>query len=278
MTPLRAEEITLFCEDKHGGRSQRILDAAVSELRGMLPFAAAVRTVGVLSKNDVALRTKFARDQTGPHLRVLGVRDRDFLTQALVVNARDRAFRANPQDVMAWPLPRYSIESYLVDHDVLFPVVTDHLPAALARRVEEAATARRWLDVARGTLEDLAYRLRKLRPPSITHAPTDRTMSLEVVLAEAARMQGEIAEAFTPDALALHLDALTADMEADGPLRHRVDGRELIYDVERGLGRLRGSLLDALARQARRAPPAALVADVRTLLDAIPARWRLTEG
>lgn len=278
MTPLRAEEITLFCEDKPGGRSQRILDAAVSELRAALPFAAAVRTVGVLSKNDAVLRAKFARTQTGPKLRVLAVRDRDFLTQALVVNARERAFRDNPQDVMAWPLPRHSIESYLVDDDVLFPVVPHHAPEVLAKQVEEAATARRWLDVTRGTLEDLSFRLRKIRQPSVSGAPTDRATSLEVVLAEAARMYNEIAEAFAPDALARHLDSLIADIEADGPLRHRVDGRELVYDVELSLGRNRGSLLDALARRARQAPPAALVADLRKLLEAMPASWRITEG
>lgn len=278
MTPLRAEEITLFCEDKPDGRSQRILDAALSELRDALPFAAAVRTVGVLSKNDAVLRAKFARTQTGPKLRVLAVRDRDFLTQALVADARGRTFDDNSQRVMAWPLPRHSIESYLVDDDVLFPVVPLHTPEVLAKQVEGAATARRWLDVTRGTLEDLSFRLRRIRQPSVSGVPTDRATSLEVVLAEAAHMYNQIAEAFAPDALARYLDALIADMETDGPLRHRVDGRELVYDLELLLGRNRGSLLDALARRARRAPPTALVADLRNLLEAMPAAWRITEG
>lgn len=133
MTPLRAEEITLFCEDKAGGRSQKILDAAVSALHGVLPFTAAVRTVGVLSKNDVVVRAKFARTQTRPRLRVLAVRDRDFLTHPLVADARGRTFDDDPQRVMAWPLPRHSIESYLLDDDLLVPTVTDTVCAGFAR-------------------------------------------------------------------------------------------------------------------------------------------------
>lgn len=113
---------------------------------------------------------------------------------------------------------------------------------------------------------------------SIPHAPTDRAMALEAALEAAARMKGEIEEALAMDALTRHLDALADDMDADGPLRCRVDGRELVYDVEHALGHERGSLLNALARRARQTPPTALVADLRTLLDTMPAAWRLIEG
>jgi len=112
VTPLRVEEISLFCEDKEGGLSQRILDAAISALRRDLPFAAVVRAIGVHNKNDVVTRAKFARAQRGPFLRVFALRDRDFLTQNLVAEARERVFAKAPQDVRAWPLPRHSIESY----------------------------------------------------------------------------------------------------------------------------------------------------------------------
>jgi hypothetical protein len=111
VTPLRAEDITLYCEDKGGGRSQRMLAAAIDTLRGELSFAQAVRPIGVMSKNDAHVRTKFARTQRGPSLRVFGVRDRDFLPRSLVVEARARAFDPDPQRVKAWPLPRHCIEA-----------------------------------------------------------------------------------------------------------------------------------------------------------------------
>ena len=159
MTPLRVEEITLYCEDRGGGRSQRMLEAALSALRRELDFAPAVRPVGVSNKNDVQVRTKFARSQTKPPLRVFGVRDRDFLRSPLLAEYRARAFTADAQRVSPWPLPRHSIESYLLDEDVV-----EGAGAPIARdRVEAAAGERQWLDVARGTLETLAYSLRLIR-------------------------------------------------------------------------------------------------------------------
>ena len=273
MTPLRAEEITLYCEDKGEGRSQRILEAAVSALSGELPFAPTVRP-GVDSKSDVQVRTKFARTQSGPRLRVFGVRDRDFLTQPLVLNARRHAFHDKPQSVTSWPLSRHCIESYLLDDDMLTAAVPDASLDALHAALDAAAGARLWLDVARGTLEDLAYRLRRIRQQDIEERLADRAAALRVTLGVAEQMRRELDGASSEERLASHLDALASDMTANGPLRCRVDGRELIYELEVALGKKRGLLLDRLTQHARRAPPAALVADVRAILEAMPTTWR----
>lgn len=278
MTPLRAEDITLFCEDKPDGRSQRILDAAVGALIVDLPFAAAVRTVGVLSKNDVVVRAKFARAQTRPKLRVLAVRDRDFLTSALVASARGRTFDDDAQRVMAWPLPRHSVESYLLDDDVLGATVTDEPRHVLTTRIVEAAAARRWLDIVRGTLEDASFRLRRLRAPSVTTPPESRASALDVVRDRVSRMRDDSARELDPELVTGCFDALAADIDAGGPLEHRVDGRELVGDVARALGRDAATMLEELAQRARRAPPAALVADLRALLEAVPAGWRVTNA
>ncbi len=276
MKPLRAEEITLFCEDKPGGRSQRILDAAVSELRGTLPFAGAIRTIGVLGKNDVVVRAKFARSQTGPKLRVLAVRDRDFLRAPLVTDARAHAYDSDWARVTPWPLSRHCIESYLLDDDVLDALPLASRPTGAQPVIDRAAAARQWLDVTRGTLDDLAYRVRQVRQTSILEPPSDRETAIAAVQHVATAMQRALTDAGAPEALTKHLDALAADMSTDGPLRHRVDGRELVYDVERALGRHRGSLLDALSQQARKKPPAALVAEMKAVLEAMPANWRTT--
>jgi hypothetical protein len=141
MTPLRAEDITLYCEDREGGLSQRVLEAAIQSLRAVLPFAQEVRPVGVLSKNDVQVRTKFARTQPRPRLRVFGVRDRDFIPRTLFTELRSRAFHERADQVTPWPLPRHCIESYLLEDDVIAAAA----PQLTRARIDEAAAARLWL-------------------------------------------------------------------------------------------------------------------------------------
>jgi hypothetical protein len=274
VTPLRVEDITLYCEDRSNGRSQRILEAAVGRLRGVLPFAPAVRPVGVTSKNDVQVRTKFARAQTKPSLRVFGLRDRDFLTRPLVADGRGRAFDADFQRVTPWPLSRYCIESYLLDDDVLGVAAPEIALDVVHAAIDAAAGARLWLDVTRGTLEDLAYRLRKVRQGAVEGRPLDRAATLRAVLDAADAMRAELADASAEKLVTDHLDALAADMAEDGPLRSRVDGRELVYDLEPALGFERGRLLEKLERSARLHPPAALLADLREALEAMPETWR----
>lgn len=273
MTPLRVEDITLYCEDSFRGRCQRILEAAIETLYRDLPFAAAVRPIGISSKNDVQIRTKYARAQTEPSLRVFGLRDRDFLVEALVLDWRGRAFDRDAQRVTPWPLPRHCIESYLLDADVVGKAVPELEPAVLAA-IDAAASERFWCDVVRGTLEDLTYRQRAVRPASFIGRPVNRAEALRSVLNETSEMQKTLAHEGAEERLTAHLDKLAADMTTDGPLRCRVDGRELVYDVEVALRMARGTLLDRLARSARLRPPAALVTDLRRVLEAIPTSWR----
>lgn len=181
MTPLRPEEITLFCEDVSEGRSQRLLNAAVGALVPDLPFATIVRAVGVASKQDVQVKTKHARGSTRP-LRVFGVRDRDFLRRPLVEGNRLRAFAPKPDDTAPWPLPRHCIESYLLDDDVLERAELGVPLEELHARIEELAATRRWLDVTRAALEDLAFKMRRIRQGDIEGRPADRAEALRVAL------------------------------------------------------------------------------------------------
>jgi hypothetical protein len=277
VTPLRAEVISLLCEDTGKGRSQALLNKAIWHLREELPFASEVQPVGVASKSDVQVRTKFARAEK---LRVFALRDRDFLMRPLLAESRERAFDKDPQRVRPWPLPRHSIESYLLDEDVLHAAAPSIPPKLLQEALDEAVAARLWLDVARGTLDDLAYRARGIRQQEIRERPTDRASCLDTVLRAAGQMRDDLATSSSHHPLVAQLDALAGDMAADGPLRHRVDGRELVRDLERALTAKHpaemppGGLFAALDRHARLRPPAALIADVRAALELVPPHWR----
>lgn len=276
MTPLRIEDITLLCEDQEDGRSDRLIRAALLELQSTLPFVVLVRTVGVSNKNDVQVRSKFARQD---HYRAFGVRDRDFLRRPLVDDYRGHAFDEDLDQIRPWPLPRYCIESYLLDDDVLGAVIPTVPANELRGVVDEAATARRWLDIARGTVDDLAWRLRRERR-SISEMPSDRESALRAVRDAAELLRQGASKATADEKLVMQLDTLKGDMEGDGPLRHRVDGRELLRAVERALaadyeGHLPpGGLLSFLDERAQRYPPAALIADLRAVMEAIPPAWR----
>lgn len=281
MTPLRREEITLFCEDRAKGRSEKILDAALQELRRDLPAAASVVPIGISSKDDVQVRAKFARQE---RYRALGLRDRDFLQRPQVDDYRRHAFHKDHVHVRPWPLTRYSIENYLLDDDVLGAAVSALDGAVLRAAVDEAAAARRWLDVARGTVDDLDWRLRRIeREPIDQGGVSDRESALSAVRRAAELRLRSLADASAEERLAKKLDALALDMESDGPLRHRVDGRELIVDLERALALTHaaalpaGGLLSALDRSARDRPPAALLTDLRELLERIPPAWQSTD-
>jgi hypothetical protein len=284
VTPLRLEEIALFCEDRAKGRSQQLLEIALQELRKDLPFASDVVPIGISSKDDVQVRAKFARQD---RYRAVGLRDRDFLPRDIVDDYRRMAFHADAERIRPWPLQRYCIESYLLDIDVLGPAIPAADPAALQAVVEAAAAARRWLDVARGTFDDLAWRLRRAHRGAIKDRlewPSDRESALGAVRDAVDLVRRDFTEAHADDHLVKKLDALDSDMESDGPLRHRVDGRQLVADVERALasgqGAIRppGGLLSALDKRARAHPPVALLADLRILLENVPGTWRSTDG
>jgi hypothetical protein len=276
MTPLRVEDITLLCEDQKDGRSDRLIRAALLELQRTMPFVVLVRPVGVSSKNDVQVRVKFARREG---YRAFGVRDRDFLQRTLVDDYRSHAFDKEPDQIRPWPLSRYCIESYLLDDDVLGAVIPTVPASALRAVVDKAAEARRWLDVARGTVDDLAWRMRRGRR-SITDSPSNRESALRAVREAAELLRQGVAAATAEEGLARQLDALSADMEGDGPLRHRVDGRELVGAVEKELaadyaGHLPpGGLLSNLDERAQRYPPAALLADLQDVMGALMPAWR----
>ncbi|MFS8066377.1 MAG: hypothetical protein ACMG6S_08385 [Byssovorax sp.] len=287
MRPLRSADITLFCEDganlrKAGanGLTQRLLEAAIQELRKELPFAASVVPVGVGAKNDVQVRSKFAR---ADNYRAFGLRDRDFLRRALVEKNRTQVFHRKPDQVLPWPLPRHCIQSYLLDTDVLGAVAPKIDVAVIRSAVDQAASARKWNDAAHGALDDCMFKLRQVRQAMAGNV-ADRESAVRTICDEAARLRVLYAAPFVEDQLVAELDALEADMTSDGPLRHRVDGRELVKDVERALLAAHavdlpmGELISALDRQAQAHPPKALLADIRAALEQAPLEWRTMDG
>lgn len=281
MRALRKEEITLFCEDSaSAGRTARLFNAAVQELKKApdLGFAEKIAVLGSASKSDVHVWTKFARSQS---YRAMGVRDRDFLLETMVRQDRAGAFHESHERVRPWPLPRRCIESYLLDADVVSVVLPKLDGSILSEIIGRATEARMWLDVARGAMEDFLYRWRRVGRSSITGHPVDRPSAVLAACETADVIRREAGITGRDELLEKHLDALAADMVSDGPLRHRVDGKELLADVQRSLSEEhpaslpRGGLLSALERQAQKQPPASLLADLRALLLAVPERWRV---
>lgn len=281
MTPLRKEDITLFCEDAPRGLTARLIEAALQDLRKEpgLGFAGLVAPNGSSSKNDVQVWTRFARIQD---YRAVGLRDRDFLSKDLVADLRSKAFDRDPKNVTVWPLPRRCIESYLLDADVLCPALPGVDPTELRALVDVAAQARRWLDVARGAVEAFLWQWRQVQRRSVAGRPADRASAIVAATQIAELAKTEATRLCDEGRLAAQVDALAEDMEADGPLRHRVDGKELILDVQVALMSAHptqvpaGDLLSALRRVAHRQPPAGLVNDLRSLLLAFPPEWRQT--
>lgn len=280
MTPLRKEDLTLFCEDRDGGRSSVLIEAALQSLvraDSSLGFATSVRPRGGSSKSDVQVWTKFARSQG---FRAFGVRDRDFLLRGLCREARASAFHASDKQVKPWPLQRHCIESYLLEEDVVHAVLPALDVETIRSLVAACAQDRFWLDVARGAVEDFLWRLRNADRESIEGRPTDRESALLASRTIAARIRASAGEESADAKLDSQFDAIAEDMASDGSLPCRVDGRELIGDVSRALTKKpnvelpQDGLLRALTKQAEKQPPAALLADVRELLLAIPAPWR----
>ncbi len=267
----------MFCEDEDGF-SEKLLNVALQELRPTFPAAAAVEAIGAASKNDVKVRIKFARLDK---VRAFGVRDRDFLERGLVERAREQAFADTPGTVEPWPLSRHCMESYLLDDDILLPTLPHVAPDELLSIVENLAKGRRWLDVARGTLEDLTFRLRKLERVSIELEARDRDEALRAVREAAERIRAGMTSAFEDDLLAQKLDSLHADVVGEGRPRDRADGKALLGALEAELGKrglLAGGVVPnglrrALVHQAHRHPPAALLADIRLALSCMPPRW-----
>ncbi len=279
MTAPRKEEVTLYCEDRDNGRTARLVEAALQKLGedAELFFAKLVRPRGSSSKNDVHVWTKFTRSQK---LRAVGLRDRDFLLRGMLESARRSAFHESPLLVKPWPLPRHCIESYLLDEDVVRAALPDLGDVAFGEVVEQRAAARYWLDVARGTIEDFLWRWRNVARISIDGRPADREGALAATHASAEQIRQQAAEDGTDELLDKHFAALAVDMASDGPLRCRVDGRELVRDVATTLGGMsgvrlpRGGLLAALTNQAEKQCPAALLSDLRDLLIAVPRHWQ----
>ena len=133
--------------------------------------------VGVGSKSDVQVRSKFAR---ADDYRAFGLRDRDFLRRALVDQNRSQVFHPMPDHVVPWPLPRHCIQSYLLDDDALGAVAPRIDVAVIRSAVDQAASARKWNDVAHGALDDCVWRPRKVRQ-SMAGGLADRDSAVRTV-------------------------------------------------------------------------------------------------
>lgn len=276
MTTFRADQVTLFCEDSESGLTKRLIGASLAELEKepACAFAAVIRPEGSRSKSDVMVWTKFARQKK---VRAFGLRDRDFLSSDLLKQGRESAFHESPESVKPWPLSRHCIESYLLDDDLIKSALPSVDVALFHARVDQAAEARFWWDVARATVEDLLFRRRNLPRPSVRERPVDRASALDAARSIATKIRREVAEADTDAVLEASFEKLERDMKDDGPLRHRVDGKELLKDISRILSAdipVR-DLVATLQKKAMVQPPRALLDDVREALRAIPKAWRL---
>lgn len=260
------DEVVLYCEDVAGRPSVRLLELARAHLVGEVPIAASVDIRPFGSEANLRPVVRLEREQGR---RAFAVRDRDFLTRALVDGGRAKHFERTT-DVAPWPLSRHCIESYLLEQTFLERALPD-CKVEWAVVLEELARGRRWTDLARATIQDLNWRLRNLRGRRGTAEATSRDEAIALVRAASAGVGPGLTAELTEERFLAKLNELDRDFDADGPLACRVDGRKLLGALEERLGLQgsKGGLLNALLRHAERrdgGPPSSLVGDVRALL------------
>jgi hypothetical protein len=267
-------EIPLYCEDEDRGPTVRLLFITLETLRGRgvrVAEAVAPRPTG--SKEDVKVRVRHARRD---RVRGVSVRDRDFLERGLVADFRGKALPTSPArgSAEAWPLSRYSIESYLLDPAFLARFDPRRDEPAWRALVEELAEARQWTDLVRATLVDLRYRIGNAERSKTDGLFPGREAALSRLHELFEETRAAVGACFAGDALQAKFEALEQDFAADGPLFTRVDGKRLLSDLDdrlvregaRRAGGLSGSLLQHAERHGG---PEALVADLEPLLSGL---------
>ena len=267
------DEVLLFCEDIAGGPSVRLLELARARLQTEFSIALSVSVEAAGSVTNLRPLVDAERRQ-GRH--AFAVRDRDFLERSLV-NEQRAAHFGNAASVHPWPLSRHNIESYLLDPAFLTAAIPNG-NLVWTQVLQESAEARRWTDVARAAINDLNWRLRSARAQNEQGdaEAANRDDAIAVVRGACVAAEPLLAAELAEERCIAKLDAFDRDFSDDGPLPHRVDGRELLKAVVRRLdaNEPRGGLLPALLAHAERTggPPAPLVDDVPVLLEGIQAQ------
>jgi hypothetical protein len=269
-------DIRLYCEDEDGGPSARILLSALAALAPEMRIARSIEPLPTGSKEDVKVRVRHARrDRT----RAFGVRDRDFLERPLIDELRSQALHTDWKRAEAWPLSRYSIESYLLDPLFLAEALPHRDEAAWRAVLDEMAEARRWLDLTRAALVDVKWRLSKIKWSSAELHVASRDEALAEICSRLGENRASADEAMQEQKAMAKFEALERDFAADGPLFLRVDGKKLLGAlddrlVHEGTRRARGLLGALLTHAERRACPRALLEDLKPLLVGVEAAHR----
>jgi len=128
--------------------------------------------------------------------------------------------------------------------------------------------------MVRATLDDAGFRVRQAPRLGLGDRKgkvTDEAVALQTALTILRTARPAVQAALTDELLAEAFGRIAEDIETDGPLPWRVDGRELVKDV--AVASKRPELLAALTRAARLNPPAALVDEMRACLGGIPGAW-----
>lgn len=272
------DEITLLCEGEDQGVDVRLLETARVALEHAIPIARRVTIRPAGSVVDLPASMRAHRAIRGSRL-VFAVRDRDYLRSNQVSAAREAALDPHTGEgqLKPYPLGRHCIESYLLDPAFLGGALGEEVRPAgidLVARIEHLAGARRWVDICTGTLEAINRDLRNKNRASCKTEPKSRQEALTEALEALARYRRKAGDILAGVDIALELDALTADIAADGPLWTRVNGKEILDQIEQELRvvpRLKGGdLKQRLLMHARtHAAPEPLIEEMRELLQRI---------
>ena len=253
------DDVLLLCEDIDQGTTLLLLEAARAALQTELVFARRVTIRASGSKAGLPSAID-ANRRVNP--RTFAVRDRDFLLAPLLATQRAAAF-ANT-DRKPWPLKRHCIESYLTGPELIAEALELHDAEAV---LDELATKREWLDACRATGDRLAYEGRRIRP-KFQLAAASEGEAIAIVEAEFAKFGQAISGLAAMKNPAAALREFHDDFVADGPLRARVDGKELLGALESRLGPA-AHARERLLSHAGKNPPKHLVDELRELLTGI---------
>lgn len=263
------DDVTVLCEGVANGPDVRLLETARQTLRSTLPLADRIGFKAAGSKIVLESSIQAYRGLRATPL-VFAIRDRDFLRRELIEAQRAAAVERAPEAARAWPLSRHSIESYLLEPAFLAAATGAEVETELV----EFARERRWLDLARATLEDAGYRLRGTRRVKFgDEMPGDLDAAVRLVYESLVTWGTQAQAALDPAQAEALLAAFDRDFRDDGPEWTRVDGKELLRRVEERLrqGPLPGGeLRNLLLRHAEQhEPPTALVDDLRAFVERI---------
>lgn len=255
----------VYCEGIERGLDVRLLEAARDTLkRSGHPGAAVLdfRPSGswTIVQQRLAVDREASHSNRAAKVQSVGLRDRDYLPRELVVQHRQQPGKR------AFPLSRYSIESYLLE-PALLAQDTGSDVAVVHQILSDEAWALRWRAAIDGAVDGYNRQHHRDLCRWDGPAPEDEPTAQAGLAAQLEALKDEVSEK------AGHFDAnralaeMAADLVNDGPLWTRVEGRRLASQVAQRLDRgpnLR-RILD-LIETGQAAVPQALLADLSAAL------------